>query len=168
MKKALGKEHAGTLTSMNNLAKALSNQGEYAEAEKMHRETLELKEKVLGKEHPDTLTSTNNMAVALSNQEKHLEAKKMYRETLKHYTNKGEYAEAAKMHRETPALREKVLGKEHPGALRSMFNLAVTLYRQGEYAEAEKVHRESLGLMEKVFGKSTQTRWRAGTIWKWR
>ncbi|KAF2726442.1 HET-domain-containing protein, partial [Polyplosphaeria fusca] len=44
----LGKKHPDTLTSMNEVAQALSDQGKYAEAEKMHRDTLALREKVLG------------------------------------------------------------------------------------------------------------------------
>jgi hypothetical protein len=55
--KVLGKEHPVTLTSMNNLGSALSNQGKYLEAEEIHRETLRLREKVLGNEHPNTLSS---------------------------------------------------------------------------------------------------------------
>ena len=46
--------HPNTLTSMNNVALALSGQGECAEAEKMHRVELALREKVSGKEHPHT------------------------------------------------------------------------------------------------------------------
>jgi Flp pilus assembly protein TadD len=42
---------------MNNLAGVLSDQGRYEEAERMHRQALELREKVLGLEHPETLTS---------------------------------------------------------------------------------------------------------------
>jgi Tetratricopeptide repeat len=33
----LGKEHPDTLTSMNNLALVLSQQGKYEQAEEMHR-----------------------------------------------------------------------------------------------------------------------------------
>ncbi|KAF2647202.1 hypothetical protein K491DRAFT_614968 [Lophiostoma macrostomum CBS 122681] len=47
---------------MSNVVQALSRQGKYAEAEKMHRETLALREKVLGKEYPHTLTSIANLA----------------------------------------------------------------------------------------------------------
>jgi tetratricopeptide (TPR) repeat protein len=131
--KVLGKEHLDTLSSMNNVAVALSDQGQYAKAEQMHRETLILIKKVVGKEHPDTLSSMNNVAQALSNQ--------------------GQYAEAEQMHRETLILIEKVLGKEHPDTLSSMNNVAVTLSNQGRYAKAEQMHRETLILIEKVLGK---------------
>ncbi|KAF2181608.1 hypothetical protein K469DRAFT_501942, partial [Zopfia rhizophila CBS 207.26] len=50
------------------------DQGKYAEAEKMHQETLALREKAVGKEHPDTLSSMNDLARALSDQRKYAEA----------------------------------------------------------------------------------------------
>ena len=62
----LGKEHPSTLTSMNNLAGVLSDQGKYKQAEEMHRQALGLYETVLGKEHPHTLASMSNLASVLS------------------------------------------------------------------------------------------------------
>ncbi|KAK7588373.1 hypothetical protein V3481_007398 [Fusarium oxysporum f. sp. vasinfectum] len=50
---------------MNNLGFILSSVGKYEEAERMHRETLQLREKVLGKEHPETLANMNNLANVL-------------------------------------------------------------------------------------------------------
>ena len=49
----LGPEHPDTLTSMNNVAQALSKQGNYREAEQMHQQVLELDKVVSGPEHPD-------------------------------------------------------------------------------------------------------------------
>ena len=57
-KDGVGLEHPDTLTSMSKIGSALGGQGKYAEAEQMHRQTLELRKKVSGLEHPDTLTST--------------------------------------------------------------------------------------------------------------
>jgi tetratricopeptide (TPR) repeat protein len=173
--KVLGKEHPSMLTSMSNLATALSSQGQYVEAEQMHRETLALREKVLGKEHPNTLVSINNTAVALGNLGRYAEAEQMHRETLalrekvlgkEHpdtlssmnnladaLSKQRQYAEAEQIHRETLALKEKVLGKEHPDMLSSMNNAAVALSKQGQYAEAEQMHRETLALRENVLGK---------------
>ncbi|KFY95991.1 hypothetical protein V500_02604 [Pseudogymnoascus sp. VKM F-4518 (FW-2643)] len=78
----LGKDHPGTLASMNNLAIALEKQGKCAEAEAMHRQTLKLRETVLGKDHPDTLASINNLAVALRLQRKYAEAEAMRKRAL--------------------------------------------------------------------------------------
>jgi len=54
-------------------ARTLSSQGQYAEAEAMHREVWQLRETVLGRDHPSTLTGMNNLAGALR-QGKHDEA----------------------------------------------------------------------------------------------
>jgi hypothetical protein len=55
----LGQEHLLTLDSMNNLAEVLHNQGKYTEAEQMHWQMLERREKVSKKEYTDTLTTMN-------------------------------------------------------------------------------------------------------------
>ncbi|KAJ4376901.1 hypothetical protein N0V86_006338 [Didymella sp. IMI 355093] len=173
--KMLTPEHPDTLTSMNEVANALSSQGKYAEAEKMHRNTLQLMQKVLGKEHPHTLASMNNLALALSDQGKYAEAEEMHRNTLQlrekvsgkehphtltsmnevalALSDQGKYAEAEKMHRKELQLSKEVKGEKHPHTLSSMNNLALALSCQGKYAEAEEMHRETLQLRETVLGK---------------
>jgi hypothetical protein len=47
---------------MNNLVEVLRSQGNYDEAETIHRRALEVREKVLGTEHPDTLSSVYGLA----------------------------------------------------------------------------------------------------------
>jgi hypothetical protein len=47
---------------MSNLATDLGDEGRYAEAEKLDRETLAIRRRVLGPEHPDTAVSTYNLA----------------------------------------------------------------------------------------------------------
>jgi tetratricopeptide (TPR) repeat protein len=77
-----GTEHPSTLTSMNNLALVLSDQGKHEQAEEMHRQALGLRETVLGKEHPSTLTSMNNLANVLRDQGKYEQAEEMHRQAL--------------------------------------------------------------------------------------
>ena len=173
--KILGKEHPSTLKSMNNLASVLSSQGNYEEAERIHRQALALYETVLGKEHPSTLTSMNNLASVLSSQGKYEEAERIHRQALalrervlgKEYpsslgsmnnlasvlSSQGKYEEAEEIYRQALALRERVLGKEHPSTLGSINNLASVLSRQGNYEEAERIHRQALALKETVLGK---------------
>ncbi|KFY65112.1 hypothetical protein V496_02801 [Pseudogymnoascus sp. VKM F-4515 (FW-2607)] len=104
----LGNDHPSTLTSLNNLAKSLGQQGKYteAEAEAMQRH----RERVLGNDHPNTLASMNNVAASLGQQ--------------------GKYAEAEVMHRQTLQLQETVLGGKHPDTLVSMNNLAEAVAKQ--------------------------------------
>lgn len=50
------------------------------------------------------------------------------------------------------AMRERVLGSEHPDTLRSMTKLAPAYYRQGRYEEAATLERVLLGMRERVLG----------------
>ncbi|RDW57770.1 hypothetical protein BP5796_12571 [Coleophoma crateriformis] len=118
---------------MMGLANSLSQQGKYAEAEAMDRQTLQLGETVLGKEHPDTLGSMNNLAESLRRQ--------------------GKYVEAEAMDRQTLQLKETVLGKDHPETFRSRNNLARTLSLQGKHADAEAIFQQ-----EKTVDSDTRNR----------
>ena len=62
-KKALGDEHPGTATSLNDLASLLHDQGKLTEAEPLYRQALEIRKKALGDEHPDTATSLNDLSL---------------------------------------------------------------------------------------------------------
>ena len=50
-----------------NLATALDNLGQYAEAQKEFRAVLTIRERILGPEHPDTLNARENLADVLNN-----------------------------------------------------------------------------------------------------
>ncbi|KAK3939474.1 kinesin light chain, partial [Diplogelasinospora grovesii] len=105
-----------------NVATSYSRLGKYKEAERLHRQALELFEKVLGRENPFTVTNMNNLALTLKSQ--------------------GKYEEAERLHRQALELFEKVLGRENPFTVNSMNNLALTLKSQGKYEEAEPLHRQ--------------------------
>ncbi|MCJ8280980.1 MAG: CHAT domain-containing protein, partial [Rivularia sp. ALOHA_DT_140] len=51
------------------------------------------------------------------------------------------------------AIREKVLGKEHPDVAISLNNLAILYESQGNYKKAEPLYLRSLAIKEKVLGK---------------
>ena len=84
---------------MGLLGWILTEQGRYAEAEKLQRETLDIRRRVLGPEHPDTLASVHNLAIVLYDE--------------------GRYTEAERLDRETLDIRRGVLGPEHPDTLAS-------------------------------------------------
>jgi hypothetical protein len=63
--------------------------------------------------------------------------------------SQGKYEEAEGMHRLTLALKEKVLGPEHPSTLMSMSNLAGVLANQGKHEEANEMRRRAPELYEK-------------------
>ena len=86
------------------MARAIGDQGRYAEAEKMQREVLAAQERELGADHPSTLATAGNLATTLSKQ--------------------GQYAEAEKMQREVLAAQERELGADHPDPVTTAGNLA--------------------------------------------
>jgi len=130
--KVLGKEHPHTLTSMSNVAQALSRQGKYAEAEKMHRETMTLREKVLRKEHPHTLTSMANLVSTYWNQER--------------------WKEVGQLELQVAETRKKELGERHPDTLASMENLAFTWKPQGRKRDALLLMKECSWLQLQALG----------------
>jgi tetratricopeptide (TPR) repeat protein len=130
-------EHPDVFSTRCGLANVFARQGRYTEAEEMHRQKLEIRERVLGAEHPDTLWSRHSLAVTLQ---------KLNR-----------YAEAEEMDRQTLELRERVLGAEHPDTLRSCDSLAEVLARLGGHDDAERVRRgETLTRATDTMGNEAQ------------
>jgi non-specific serine/threonine protein kinase/serine/threonine-protein kinase len=110
----------------------LSHEGREAEAEKLYRQTLEIRRRTLGPDHPDTLASMMNLGNILNQQ--------------------GQYAEAESVCRETLDIQSRVLGPEHPDTLMAMNNLATALNGTGHFAESEKLRRETLEIRRRVLG----------------
>jgi hypothetical protein len=98
--RVLGAEHPKTLTSANNLASSLLNQGKDADDERILREVLEVQKRVLEAEHLHTLTTANNLAASLSGQRKYVEVEQMLVASL-----------------------QRVLGPAHPDTLQNASSL---------------------------------------------
>ena len=62
------------------------------------------------------------------------------------------YAEARPLYERALAMREKVLGAEHPVTASSLGNLANLLHDQGDLAGARPLHERALAIWEKVLG----------------
>jgi len=56
---------------------AALDEGQYAEAEKFCRQSLEVRQPVLGPEHPDTVESMNNLTEVLIHEGQYDEAEKL-------------------------------------------------------------------------------------------
>jgi tetratricopeptide (TPR) repeat protein len=93
----LATKDSALLASMGLCATVLSSQGRYEEAERMHRQTLELSEKVLGLEHPSTLTSVWCLASVLHSRRQYQNSNILYQRACAGY--------------------QKILGLEHPNSL---------------------------------------------------
>jgi tetratricopeptide (TPR) repeat protein len=55
-------KHLETAKSLNNLAELYQVMGDYAKAEPLFQQALEIYKKVLGPDDPDTATIVNNLA----------------------------------------------------------------------------------------------------------
>ena len=60
--KVLGKDHPGTLGTVQNMATVFQNKGEYDKALEWYQHALNGQEKALGRGHPTTVNTANAMA----------------------------------------------------------------------------------------------------------
>ena len=68
------------------------------------------------------------------------------------YRVQGNYGKAEPLCLRSLAIREKVLGKEHPDVAASLNGLALVYYSQGNYGKAEPLYVRALAIYEKVLG----------------
>ena len=129
----LGQEHPKTLTSMNNLAGIIRDQGELARARQLQERVLAVQRRTRGGKHPETLRSMNNLAMTLRAQ--------------------GELAGARKLQERVLERVRRVEGEEHPHTLTAMSNLAATLIEQHDLAGARKLAERVLELRRRVGGE---------------
>ena len=79
------------------------------------------------------------------------EAEKLNQQVVELY-QQGKYKDAISLAQKALAIREKVLGSEHPDVATSLNNLALLYQVQGNYSEAEPLYQRSLAIREKVLG----------------
>ncbi len=174
IEEARGPEHPDTATSLNNLARLLYDQGDYAGARPLYERTLAIWEKARGPEHPDTARSLSNLASLLSAQGDYAGARPLLERALAIWEKElgpehpvtatgvnnlagllkeqGDYAGARPYFERALAVREKALGPEHPDTAQSLNNLASLLRAQGDYAGARSLHERALAIREKALG----------------
>jgi tetratricopeptide (TPR) repeat protein len=73
-----------------------------------------------------------------------------YRELGK---KQGKYEQAEPLYQRALAIKERVLGKEHPSTATGLNNLALLYYNQGKYEQAEPLFKRALAIRERVLGK---------------
>jgi tetratricopeptide (TPR) repeat protein len=69
-----------------------------------------------------------------------------------YFDGRAAYSQAASLLREALAIREKVLGPEHPNTATSLNQLAMLLQSQGELSTAGPLFERALAIREKVLG----------------
>ena len=82
-KRIEGPEHPDTVMGMTNLSNALSEEGHYAEAEKLQREALAVDRRNARRaENPQTLNAMENLSYTLGNENHLAEAEQLQRQVI--------------------------------------------------------------------------------------
>jgi CHAT domain-containing protein/tetratricopeptide (TPR) repeat protein len=84
------------------------------------------------------------------------QAKSLNNEAMKLF-EQGQYGAAEPLYLRALAIREKVLGKDHPNTALSLNNLAAVYESQGKYEAAEPLFLRALAINEQVLGKDHPT-----------
>jgi CHAT domain-containing protein/tetratricopeptide (TPR) repeat protein len=113
-------------------ANAAFQAGQYAEAEKLYRQVLDMREQKLGDESFPVVQVLNRLGYSL--------------------VELGRFAEGEQLFRRALATAEQISGGEQPSVALSLNNLGYALRRQGRSTEAEAVIRRSLAMREKLLG----------------
>ena len=171
--RVLGPEHPDTLTTRHELARWTGQAGDAAGARDQFAALLPISERVLGPEHPDTLTARGNLAAgpgrrgmrpgpATSSPPCCPSASGSWAPSTRHPDRPrqprpldragGRCGRGPRPVRRPAALRERVLGAEHPDTLSTRANLAYWTGRAGDAAGARDQFAALLPIRERVLG----------------
>jgi tetratricopeptide (TPR) repeat protein len=172
--KKLGEKHALYANCIAGLGDLYYRMGNYEQAEIYFLKSAEIPAEVLGKENPNYAASLNDLTrlyMAMGNYKKaqllNQEAVTIFEKaqlenisyafSLDHAARLSSYAgnlpQAEVFLLKSKAIKEKILGKEHPDYATSLNNLAYLYMLMENYEKAEPVYLEAIALYEKVFGK---------------
>ena len=68
--------------------------------------------------------------------------------------SKGNFTEAGRLYERALAIKEKLLGSQHPDVAVTLNNLAVLYKSLGKYAEAEPLYLRSLLILRQTLGNA--------------
>jgi len=109
--------------------------GDFAKAEKMHREALRLRKLLFGGEDPSVADSLQHLATVL----------------MADHADEHE-AEAEAVIREALSIRKKLFGETNLDVTESLITLGALLSGRGEQAEAETMQRQALATRKRLLG----------------
>jgi tetratricopeptide (TPR) repeat protein len=119
----LGERHPDTTASLNNLARLLVTQKDYAAARPLYERALAIAKAAHGERHPEVATELSKLADLLKSQ--------------------GDYAAARSYLEQALSIRTETLGERHPDTASSLNNLALVLKRQEMLKERDRLWKEA-------------------------
>ncbi len=106
---------------------------DYARAEALNTQVLEVSRRVLGESDRVTLATMNNLAAVLTREAKFSQAEEIYRRLIE--------------------IKRRVLGADHPSTLASLNGLGVLYRNEGKYPDAEAVLKPALEGRRRAMGE---------------
>ncbi len=170
-----GRDEAGALSAMQNLATAYQAVGRSEDAAKLQSEAMERLERTRGTGHPGTIDAVANLADLYKAKgdyqkaepiaKKALEMQRAvygdsHRKTLKTTTDVGiilgmlgRHAEAEAYHVDAYERVKAAHGADHTETMDNLNNLAVHYWYLGQYQKALELFAENLAGLERRYGK---------------
>ncbi|HEX4878153.1 MAG TPA: tetratricopeptide repeat protein [Chitinophagaceae bacterium] len=161
-------------SNCNRQARLYEQLSQYAMAEPLYIQALEIRKKIFGENHPDYAQSLNNLAVLYSKTGKYekveplyLKAKEIWKKTLGEkskdyliclnnlgslYNTFGQFNKAESYYIQSKELRKIVFGENSPEYATSLNNLAYLYDNMGNYTKAEPLFIEAISIRKKVQG----------------
>jgi tetratricopeptide (TPR) repeat protein len=173
--KELGKDHLSTAMALFWLGRAYDDLEDYAKAEPLYLDSLEILKAKLGKDHLHVAVPLNNLASLYQRMGRYAKAEPLYRRSLgilearlgeehhavaqslnnlaRLHAQMGQYAKAEPLYRRSLEIREARLGKDHPDVAASLLDLAAMYLVTGRYAKAEPLYKRAVAIYEARLGK---------------
>lgn len=133
-KAAFGTDSPNFAVSLAALASIYRDTYQYAKAEPLYQQALEINRKALGENHPDYAACLDNLAGV--------------------YRDRGEYIKAEPLFRQALEIHCRTLGQNHPTYVRRVNDLAALYLLMGDYAKAEPLFQKALAIWRQVLGEN--------------
>ena len=172
--RVLPADHESTLTTWQDIAWEVAQQGDYARAEAMYRGVLETNTRVLGSYHISTLAARHEVARVQARRGNAVQAETTLREILEDETRLlgaehpatlvtgheiariaaelGDYPRAEEAYRDVADAKARVLGADHPSTLASRHSVAWVVTQRGDLPRAEALYRSVVKARRRVLG----------------
>ncbi len=160
---------------LSKLAGHFESMAQYAQAEPLYRQALDIRKKLLGEKHPAYATSLNNLAVLYKSMGDLTKAEPLFLQALEIHRDvfgeehpdfatslnnlavihraMGDLTKAEPLYLRALDIRKKVLGEKHPDYAMSLNNLAAIYNAMGEYPKAEPLFRQALEINRTLLGE---------------
>ena len=120
--------------ALDALAHACIRQGDYAAAEPLISQSVELRHQIFGEEDPSFLEPLVTKALVANKLGKIAVAREIFEQVLQ--------------------TRRRVLPKDHPDVIASLDDLARFYYEQNDFDKAEPLLRESIEIQRRIAGEN--------------